>query len=306
MMKKVTSFVVAVGMSMTMISGSFNNYLSQNLNESAIITAEAATGDKRYINQWALSDYELKTASCFECSLVNGIFYASNGKIKIPVKDIRYICDKSGAWSAAEGTYRNPMITYLDNSGFDDKYGFEISKGTYTTVSDKDVKKWLSSGREYVIIAHIKGHFIALLGYDAKTNKFLVSDSVVYTGSKGRNLPAFGWVSESKLKSGTTRVDWVCKLKYTGSSTIDGAAKAALSTIKKTNTVKKFSKYTGKSGSIVTALKAIHAQSSFEYRKRIYNINPDLVKKYGKTYKGSAAQNTAMLNKLKKGCLIKP
>lgn len=61
-----------------------------------------------------------------------------------------------------------------------------------------------------------------------------------------------------------------------------------------------FKKYTGKSNSIVDALNAIGADSSFEYRKKIAVANGI------KNYAGVPPQNNQMLNKLKSGTLIKP
>lgn len=60
-----------------------------------------------------------------------------------------------------------------------------------------------------------------------------------------------------------------------------------------------YPKYTGKSGSLVDALKAVGVDSSFKNRKSIAALN-------GYTaYVGSASQNTSLLNKLKNGTLIK-
>ncbi|MCR4861555.1 MAG: hypothetical protein K5884_02915 [Ruminococcus sp.] len=61
-----------------------------------------------------------------------------------------------------------------------------------------------------------------------------------------------------------------------------------------------FKQYTGNSSSLVEALKAIGAKYSFDYRKEIAIINGI------KNYTGTAAQNTKMLNLLKKGKLLKP
>ena len=61
-----------------------------------------------------------------------------------------------------------------------------------------------------------------------------------------------------------------------------------------------FTKYTGTSLSIVTALKAIGATSTFAYRSKIAAANKISY------YTGTAAQNASMLNLLKQGKLIKP
>ncbi|EXM38465.1 hypothetical protein RASY3_13980 [Ruminococcus albus SY3] len=70
-------------------------------------------------------------------------------------------------------------------------------------------------------------------------------------------------------------------------------------------TKKYFAVYKGSSKSIVDALKALKVQNpSFSYRKKVYEANK-LQAKYGK-YSGSSKQNTAMLNLLTKGKLLKP
>jgi N-acetylmuramoyl-L-alanine amidase len=61
-----------------------------------------------------------------------------------------------------------------------------------------------------------------------------------------------------------------------------------------------FTKYTGTSASIVSALKSIGVTSSFAYRTKIAKANGI------KLYAGTAKQNTTMLNLLKQGKLIKP
>lgn len=60
-----------------------------------------------------------------------------------------------------------------------------------------------------------------------------------------------------------------------------------------------YPKYKGKSKSLVDALKSLGINSSKNNRKKIANLNGI------KNYKGSASQNTKLLNLLKKGKLIK-
>lgn len=85
----------------------------------------------------------------------------------------------------------------------------------------------------------------------------------------------------------------------------DYAYKDYPSIIKKNNLngyakVTYFKKYTGKSGSIVDALKAIGADSSRSYRAKIARSNGI------KLYVSSSKQNITLLQKLKAGKLIKP
>lgn len=71
------------------------------------------------------------------------------------------------------------------------------------------------------------------------------------------------------------------------------------SQVKPTPSNKYYAKYTGKSGSIVDALRAIGADSSFNNRRAIAKANGI------KGYIGTASQNIKMLNLLKQGKLIK-
>ena len=61
-----------------------------------------------------------------------------------------------------------------------------------------------------------------------------------------------------------------------------------------------FKKYTGDSPSIAIALESIGEESTYLYRKKVYSAN------FGDAYTGTVRQNTDMLNKLKRGILIKP
>lgn len=60
-----------------------------------------------------------------------------------------------------------------------------------------------------------------------------------------------------------------------------------------------YKRYVGKSGSIAEALKAVGVDGSYAYRKKIAQKNGIA------NYRGTAAQNTRMLNLLKQGSLIK-
>ncbi|MBR3594042.1 MAG: hypothetical protein IKL44_05130 [Clostridia bacterium] len=61
-----------------------------------------------------------------------------------------------------------------------------------------------------------------------------------------------------------------------------------------------FARYGGNSVSIVSALRSLGEQSSYNYRAKIAKINGI------EGYRGTAAQNTELLKMLKKGVLVKP
>lgn len=94
---------------------------------------------------------------------------------------------------------------------------------------------------------------------------------------------------------GASKTQWLADINgISNPNSISVGQKIMLS-----KTVSYFAKYTGSSGSIVTALKSIGEKSSYSYRceiAKLNNITP---------YSGTAAQNTKMLSLLKQGKLIK-
>jgi N-acetylmuramoyl-L-alanine amidase len=90
------------------------------------------------------------------------------------------------------------------------------------------------------------------------------------------------------------------KKKATTASTSSVAVAKPATTNASTNKNQYYKRYTGNSGSIVDALKAINVDSSFSYRKKIAKANGI------SAYLGTPTQNTKLLVKLKAGTLIKP
>lgn len=88
--------------------------------------------------------------------------------------------------------------------------------------------------------------------------------------------------------------------KYFGVSKEEIAQYTGETVKKPTATKKYYARYNGTTTSIVTALNSLKISSTFANRKKIASANGI------KLYIGSAAQNTKLLNLLKKGKLIKP
>ena len=105
-------------------------------------------------------------------------------------------------------------------------------------------------------------------------------------------------VVRTKLKS-RPWTDWgKCPwIDYTADITNHAAPTADKPAAQQT---KYFKRYNGRSVSIVDALQAIGADSSFSYRRKIAKANGITA------YRGTANQNTSLLLKLKAGTLIKP
>ena len=108
----------------------------------------------------------------------------------------------------------------------------------------------------------------------------------------------------ANLKSAQTAQEYAERLKADGYATSSTYVNTLVNTVKKynltkydTGAIEYFPKY---QDSLVMALQAVGADSSYDYRKRI------AVKNGISNYSGTADQNTKLLSLLKEGKLIKP
>lgn len=257
-------------------------------NVGAVLSAASQTAAMnargRNIDQWSLKEKALHDASCCQCALLNAVYVLTGNTFK--ESNVSYLAKKSGAWSASSGTYREPFFKWVSSkSGYPGKYGFKVGASCYGKITDKKLINHLCAGG--VAVAHVKGHFIAIVGYD--NGSYRVIESAV--AQKSRGLKATGWYTAKKLSSGNTNVDWYVLISGT--------------TTPPTPPINEyFPQYKGNSGSIVDILSGYGVQTSFDYRTKVYNAN-GLSAKYG-TYAGSSAQNTAMVSLAKSGKLKKP
>lgn len=119
----------------------------------------------------------------------------------------------------------------------------------------------------------------------------LSADKTYVTVESGDTLSQIA----EKYADGASKAQWLADINgISNPNVIHPGQKIMLS-----KTVSYFAKYTGSSGSIVTALSSLGEKSSYSYRCEIAKLN-------GITpYSGTAAQNIKMLNLLKQGKLIK-
>lgn len=119
------------------------------------------------------------------------------------------------------GTTRSLLYPKLQ-AKYGATYGFTVdcngSQGYWAGASSSLLKNHLAGGG--TAIAHVKGHFIAVVDYDPNTNKFRVFDSAP-SSSRGSNVYGeYGlgdvWLSETHLKTTTKMtIDWFCLLTST-------------------------------------------------------------------------------------------
>ncbi len=152
------------------------------------------------------------------------------------------------------------------------------------------------------------GSLGTVAAYAADTYKYTYYPK--YTGKSGSivtALKAVGVDSSYSNRAKIAKVNGITNYKGTAAQNIKmlnllksgKLIKSKTKVESSSKTTAYYPKYTGKSGSIVTALKAVGVDSSYSNRAKIAKAN-------GITnYKGTAAQNTTLLNLLKKGKLVK-
>ncbi len=224
----------------------------------------------------------------------------------------------TGSWSGATGvevyTDKNPTVDdlkladciYGRLTAYTGLRGRGIKKANFTVINQNRIPAVLCEGgfmdgtEDYKVITSEAGQdgyakavaegLIEFLGLTEKTGP-AVSKSV---DDIAREVIAGKWGNGAARKTALENAG------YSYSEVQSLVDKMLKSNVPSAPAVKYFSKYTGSSGSIVTALKAIGENSSYAYRRTV-------AKKNGfSNYSGTAKQNTALLTLLKQGKLIKP
>ena len=184
----------------------------------------------------------------------------------------------TGKWNSATGvevfTDKNP--TAKDKKLAESIYGRLVK---YTGLKGRGIKKedWWVINQNTIPAVLVEGGFM-----DGKNDyKVITSDAgqTAYAKAVAEGLIEFLSLKKKKVEKPTTKTE----------------TKPATSA-----KVKYYPRYNGTTVSIVTALNSLKIGSSFSNRKKIAKANEM------KLYVGTSAQNTRLLDLLKKGKLIKP
>ncbi|MDE5855095.1 MAG: hypothetical protein K2H19_08560 [Ruminococcus sp.] len=274
----------------TLLPNSANIPILSDASLVQMIDAEAVNYGRLYDQKnWSTSNTlnsQLRSSGCGIFSLANAV-YALNGK-KIDINSVATWAKNNKSWVPNGGGlyrwrfYGNDLSSGNVEAKYGNTYNFKINGCYNGKVTDSKLTSHLRNGG--VAVVHVDNHFMAITAYN--DSKYYVVESYP-TNSRG--LSSSGWVTAKTLQSGKTNVDWYCLISNKSTPTPTP-----------TPTPSYFKKYTGSSTSIVTALNAIGADSSYNYRKEIAAANNI------SNYSGTASQNTTMLNKLKAGTLKKP
>ncbi len=179
--------------------------------------------------------------ACGIFSIVNAVGFATGNTMDVMEVGRWAYSIKAFNYSSG-GTTRSLLYPKLQ-AKYGAKYGFTVdcngSQGYWAGSSSSKLKNHLESGG--TAIAHVKGHFIAVVDYDRSTNKFRVFDSAP---SNGRGSLVYGeygkgdvWLSQNHLATTTKMtIDWFCLITPTGKVLNDGNGAASSNTADKIGT----------------------------------------------------------------------
>lgn len=153
----------------------------------------------------------IASSACGLLSLVNSVNYITGNFINpVELADYAYSID---AYNTPEGGGTWREVLYRDIPMFEEKYGFKVTNPSiWATIKDERLRNHLKKGG--VSVAHVDGHFIAIVGYDQATNSYLVYDSADNVDSR-HDYACGTWMTENELGGDVAKmiVDWFCLLE---------------------------------------------------------------------------------------------
>ena len=160
---------------------------------------------------------QLAPGGCGILSLVNAVHYLTGNFID-PVGLAAYARSIDAYYgSVGGGTARWVLYHQLDD--YEKKYGFEVTMtGKDAGAKHQALIDHLASGG--TAVAHVKGHFIALCGYDQATDSMLVYDPAATPDRQTTVAPL--WKTTDFLTTHPRMtVDWFCLIKRTGATEVE-------------------------------------------------------------------------------------
>ncbi len=191
------------------------------------LTAEAAVThlpvQRQYDAKWKnyyIGGRSMYQTACGIFSIVNSVGWLT-GKSMDVMEVGRWAYSIKAFNYSSGGTTRSLLYPKLQ-AKYGAQYGFTVdcngTEGYWAGASSSRLKNHLAGGG--VAIAHVKGHFIAVVDYDPNTNKFRVFDSAP-SSARGSNVYGeYGlgdvWLSQNFLQTTyKMTIDWYCLLSAT-------------------------------------------------------------------------------------------
>ena len=211
---KMLSFVLVLSMLISMASICAFTVSAEDVVPTAVV--------RQNLEKWKAYTYgdsqgTLYRTGCGIFATVNAVGYLTGNTMSVT---------ETAAWAHSiggynpgnthAGTYRTTLYPKLQ-AKYGTRYGFTVDcgpsgDGYWATSSSSKLKNHLAGGG--TAIAHVPGHFIALVGYDKSTNYYHVYDSYPTSARPTGNGDC--WKTPSQMATGKLKVDWFVLLTRTG------------------------------------------------------------------------------------------
>ena len=219
-MKKIIGFIITI---LAMCSFAFCNIESKEVvyasgeEEAVFNTPECYQQAKGLWSSFVIGGSSIATSGCGLLSLTNAVNYLTGNFIE-PTNLAKYAYSID-AYNGSIGGGTARWVLYNQLQAYEKKYGFKVtSAGRDGTITRPDVKAHLKKGG--TVIAHVYGHFIAIVGYNEVNNTYCVYDCAA-NASKRYSYPYGTWLSEDILKNSKyMSVDWYCLLERATNSIV--------------------------------------------------------------------------------------
>ena len=219
-MKKIIGFIITI---LAMCSFAFCNIESKEVvyasgeEEAVFNTPECYQQAKGLWSSFVIGGSSIATSGCGLLSLTNAVNYLTGNFIE-PTNLAKYAY-AIDAYNGSIGGGTARWVLYNQLQAYEKKYGFKVtSAGRDGTITRSDVKAHLKKGG--TVIAHVYGHFIAIVGYNEANNTYCVYDCAA-NASKRYSYPYGTWLSEDILKNSQyMSVDWYCLLERATNSIV--------------------------------------------------------------------------------------
>lgn len=207
---KTTKRVLGLILSLAVLLSLFYIPITSN---AAPIQAYQQGADYAGLATWAYSYYDdgypFAEWGCGIMSISNAINYMTNGATWIPPVELATWACNSGYTTGTYGTNREYLYPNLE-AAFGAKYGFKVvNTGTYDGVGNSTFINHIAGAG--VAVAHVSGHYIAIVDYRSSDGRYFVLDSAAWYPTRQTSC-AGDWMTYGQLSGNLAKltVDWWC------------------------------------------------------------------------------------------------
>ncbi|MCH5183483.1 MAG: C39 family peptidase [Oscillospiraceae bacterium] len=148
-------------------------------------------------------------SACSIASICNAVYYLTGREMDLV--ETAYWANKAGLLNAGgvEGAYRS--VFYHSGEAYGEEYGYTATSFQGGTIRSQALIDHLRSGQTAVL--HVPGHFMAAIGYDEATGRYLIIDPMpgdvgrYDRRRKGLTHSDGDWLTAEQLSEGYIAVD---------------------------------------------------------------------------------------------------